>query len=359
MIEYSTSAKDALKIVSKNESISEEMRILYVALTRAKEKLIITATTKDYQKDIDKKKDLLKIYKGDKIHPIIIKKYLSYYDWLQLVFLNTGKKDLIDIKLYSKKDVLSQEVERESAVREFNFEENDNYEEVEKEFSWKYENEFLTTIPIKSTVSKVKEMQSEGVDFDALNNSQIGFAEITPNFLTDNEKISSARRGTLMHLLLQKLDLRKDYTLEDLIKVRQDLVLRNIISEEESNTISLSKIDNFLNSDLAQKMKNAKSIEQEKAFCIKLSAKEIYDEATNETILVQGIIDLYAILDNNEIILVDYKTDYVENNEEELVLKYSNQLRIYKKALEISQNLPVKYVYIYSLYLNKAIKVDV
>ena len=77
MIEYSTSAKDAIKIIIKNETISEEMRVLYVALTRAKEKLIITGTSKDYYKDIEKKKELLKIYDKEtyKINPILLKYY--------------------------------------------------------------------------------------------------------------------------------------------------------------------------------------------------------------------------------------------------------------------------------------------
>ena len=72
MVEYSTSAKDAIKIVIKEENISEEMRILYVALTRAKEKLIITGTSKDYLDEIEKKKEILKIYNSDKgkINPI-------------------------------------------------------------------------------------------------------------------------------------------------------------------------------------------------------------------------------------------------------------------------------------------------
>ena len=88
----------------------------------------------------------------------------------------------------------------------------------------------------------------------------------------------------------------------------------------------------------------------------KLKAKEIFSEAKDETILVQGIIDLYAILDN-KIILVDYKTDYI-TDEKIFIKKYSNQLRIYKKALEDALNKEVSEVYIYSLYLNKEILLD-
>ena len=114
----------------------------------------------------------------------------------------------------------------------------------------------------------------------------------------------------------------------------------------------------FLNSKLAIKIKNAKIVEKEKAFCREMLAKEIFEDATDETILVQGIIDLYAITQDDNIILLDYKTDFVEN-EETLIKKYYNQLKIYKQALEEALNKKVEEIYIYSLYLNKELKINV
>ena len=115
---------------------------------------------------------------------------------------------------------------------------------------------------------------------------------------------------------------------------------------------------NFIKSDFARKLRDCTCIEKEKAFCIKINASELFDEATNEEILVQGIIDIYGIKENGEIILADYKTDYVEN-EIDLVQKYQKQLEIYKEALEKGLDKVVKEVYIYSLYLNKEIKIDI
>ena len=360
MIEYSTSAKDALKIVSKNESISEEMRILYVALTRAKEKLIITATVKDYQKDVNKKKDILEIYKKNTntINPIILKKYISYYDWIQLVLLNSDKKDLINVNLYKKKDILKNEIELETEYREFNFDKETDFSKLEKEFDWKYKDELLTVLPVKSTVSKIKEIQNSDVsDFNALGNKEIGIAEIIPNFLKD-EITTASRRGTLMHLFLQKIDFKKEYNLQELQELKNKLILKNMITEKESEYININKIYKFLTSELVKKFKSAQKIEQEKAFCIKMPAKDIFDKATDETILVQGIIDLFVITSNEKIVLLDYKTDYVENGEEEILIqKYKKQLSIYKMAIEKSLNKSVDEVYIYSLYLDKAIKV--
>ena len=352
MIEYSTSAKDA-----KEESISEEMRVLYVALTRAKEKLIITGTTKDYQKELEKKKEILKIYntKDGKINPIILKKYISYLDWIQLVALNDKLKGLININLYKKSDVIKNEEEKEIKIREFNFEEKIDFEKYENEFNWEYSRKIATELPIKSTVSKIKEISIEK-DFTELNNKKIGIENITPKFMENEEKVTASRKGTLMHLFLQNINFREDYTDEKLNKLKDNLLQKNIISVEESKFIDLQKVNQFLKSELAKKIKDAKIIEKEKAFCKKISAKDIFENATDETILVQGIIDLYAITDEG-IILVDYKTDFVEN-EQTLINKYNKQLYIYKLALEEALNKSVNQIYIYSLYLNKEININ-
>ena len=164
MIEYSTSAKDAIKIITKEEAISEEMRILYVALTRAKEKLIITGISKDHLKELEKKKEILKVYnsRDGKLNPIILKKYISYLDWIELVILSSEEmKKLIKINEYSKKDIVSKEEEKEIEIREFDFEKETDFERYEKEFDWNYKNILSTKLPIKSTVSKIKEMQNE------------------------------------------------------------------------------------------------------------------------------------------------------------------------------------------------------
>lgn len=362
MIEYSTSAKDAIKIVIKEENISEEMRILYVALTRAKEKLIITGTSKDYLDEIEKKKEILKIYnsKEGKINPILLKKYISYLDWIELVFLNNKDNSLITINEYKKKDIIQKEEEKEIQIRDFNFEKEIDFEKYEKEFSWEYDMKLATNLPIKSTVSKIKEMQNEGLDFENLNNKEIGIANITPEFMEKDEIITASRKGTLMHLFLQKIDFKEKYNALKLNELKEKLVLAKIISEEESKFINISKIQKFLESDIANKIRKCVKIEKERAFCIKIEAKDVFEDAENEEILVQGIIDLYAIDENNNVILLDYKTDYIENgNESVLAEKYKKQLYIYKEAIESALNLKVSETYIYSLYLNKEINMKI
>ena len=118
----------------------------------------------------------------------------------------------------------------------------------------------------------------------------------------------------------------------------------------------MKKVYSFTNSNFYRELQKCEKIEKEKAVCIKLMANSIFSEAENETILVQGIIDLFAIK-NDEIILVDYKTDFVEK-ENDLKIKYKKQLELYKKALEEAFNKKVKKVYIYSTYLEKEIECD-
>lgn len=238
MIEYSTSAKDAIKIIIKNETISEEMRVLYVALTRAKEKLIITGTSKDYYKDIEKKKELLKIYDKEtyKINPILLKKYISYLDWIELVYLNSDLKSLLTLNYYTKKEVLKKEEEKQIELRKFDFEKTTNFKEMENELNWKYSKEFLSKLPLKSTVSKVKQIQNEELDFEQLNrtNKEIGIANITPEFLELGEQITGSRKGTLMHLFLQRLNFKETYTLEKLEDLKQELIAKKIITRRRS-----------------------------------------------------------------------------------------------------------------------------
>ena len=133
---------------------------------------------------------------------------------------------------------------------------------------------------------------------------------------------------------------------------------KEIITEKESKAINMSKILAFTKSDIAKELKEAKEIYKEKPFYINVPAREIYEENCDENILVQGIIDLYYIDKDDNLKLLDYKTDYVEpGNEQELVKKYSKQLELYKEALEEALNKKVEKVYIYSVYLEKTIEI--
>lgn len=343
-IEYNTIAKEAIKIKSKTEVLSEEMRLLYVALTRAKEKLIITGVEKDLQKSLENKQKDLDIYEQAKKIPLnLVKKSKTYLDWLEYVYLFNKEKDIIEFnKILLNEELLTEDINQEQKEKEENLLDisKEQKEEVNKKLAWKYKYIESTKIAGKTSVS---EMAKE-------NEKSIQIIE-KPKFMQNIEELNKAEIGTLMHLVLQKLDFKTNYNEDDLNKLIQKLIYLNIITEKQSKYIDKKKILNFTKTELFKDIQNAKEIYKEQPFHM-----SVIDENTKERILIQGIIDLYYVNKNDEIVLVDYKTDYVaNNNEQELIEKYKSQLQIYKNAIEEALNRKVRRIYIYSIYLNKTI----
>ena len=361
-IEYPTYSKEAIKLKLRDEAISEEMRILYVALTRAREKLIITGIRKGEESEIKNKKEELQIYFNEgKIGKNLLKKKTSYLDWIEYVIFNQeiqGKKyEHLDFRVVYAKDFLG-EGEEEETSKEIDFSEYSDFKELEEKLNWKYQDEFLSNLPIKTTVSTLKKLENEGVDFFSLNSNEIGLKDMVPEFLQD-EKITATRIGTLTHLVLQKIDFTKVNTPQDIKDCIQELIAKNFMKQEEAKKISVSKLYDFLTSNFALEIQKAKKVYKERPFCTKIDACKLFktEEAKGE-ILVQGIIDMYYEKEDGSLVLVDYKTDYVEKDETELISKYKVQLDLYKQALEEGTGKKVSEVYIYSLYLNKEIKID-
>ena len=394
-VQYDTLTKAALRNKILVETLSEEMRILYVALTRAKEKLFITGLSKDYEKEAEKIEQQVSRYSkcADKINPILVKKYKKYLDWIMLVYqYEKGKiNDLVNLNIYNKKELLNtfennykEEVDVVELLDAKEIKE-EKVQELEKVLNWSYDYELSTTIPTKTSVTKIKQMQNEEnleptldeflineddsnykkskgeeENKDSVQKLEIGLPK--PEFLKKQEEsqITSAQKGTLVHLCLQKLDEKKEYTINSINELINELLTKKIITQKEANAISPYKILAFTRSSIWKELQHAKQIEKEKPFYINIPAKEIYNQEIEEDILVQGIIDLYYINENDELVLVDYKTDYVENGKEaELIHKYNKQLELYKNALEESLNRKVNKVYIYSVYLEKGFLLSV
>ena len=178
-------------------------------------------------------------------------------------------------------------------------------------------------------------------------------------FLSD-EKITPSRLGTIYHLLLQKLDFNSVKSEDDIREFIEELISKNFINSEEAKKISTQKIFDFINSNLALEIKKSKNVYKERTFCLLVPASKIFKENHSDSkILVQGVIDIYFEKENGNLCLVDYKTDYVESDEQELVKKYKVQLELYKDALEKGTGKKVDEVYIYSLYLNKSVNLEI
>ena len=355
-LQYSTLSKEAIKIKTKEELLSEEMRVLYVALTRAKERLIITGVSKDIEKDLKEKEEILELYNDKKINKNILKKYKSYLDWIELVALKNKDDENMQINIINKKDILDEkEVDEDSKTRTFkdleeitiNLKNNEKEKQLKEKLEWEYKDIAASKIEAKSSVSKIKMTGIIEEDLDTTNLN-------SPKFLKEEEKVTGSRKGTIIHLCMQKLNPKEEYTLEKIENILESFVLKNIITSNEKEAINKQRILNFTKSKIWEELKNASIIEKEKPFYINIPASKIYDNEIEENILVQGIIDLYYINKNNELVLVDYKTDFVQN-ENELIEKYKVQLELYKTALEEALNRKVDKVYIYSTQLEKNI----
>lgn len=363
-IEFKTLAKKALAIKAKNEAISEEMRILYVALTRAKEKLIIVGRQKDVNKKMSEKQKLLEIYStidDNKINPYLLQKYKTYLDWLELIYLKEGvanTKNLFTVNI-NKREKTSVKIENEveDISKKIIEESNKNNDEQEKEkikeiLNWQYKHQSIEGIPTKTSVSKLKEEREQEIQITQ-----------EPKFINEEvkTKLTGAQKGTLIHLCLQKMRETEEYNLEKITELIEGLKDKEIITEIEAQNIDKEKLLEYTNSQLWTELKQAKEIHKEHPFYINIKASRIYNQINkedDENILVQGVIDLFFIDKDDKLILVDYKTDYVQN-ENELIEKYKGQLDLYKEALEQSLDKKVDRMCIYSVYLNKLIEIGI
>lgn len=405
-LKYTTTAKQAISLKVKQETLSEEERILYVALTRAKEKLIITGRSKDLQKALQEKEKNLSIY-GDcsenddvKIDYKLMKKCNSYLDWLEYVYLfHQGKtislkgkqlelSDIITLNTFSKQDLIKElqmtEEKQQTDItkliqKEVEKQEDTDLSELKQSLEWKYAYEIDTKLPTKTSVTKLKQEQinrlpsleeqvnweeegynmepevgetievfstKEQLDNKEIRNlkemqklNQLKYIQVKTLENEKETKLTPAQKGTLVHLCIQKLDEKKEYELQDIQNLIQELAQKEIITEVEKNAIDVDLVHSYTKSELFQKLKKAKEIHKEQPFYINLPAKEIFREAketeSEKNILVQGMIDLYYIDEQDQVHLVDFKTDYVPKGKERQVAeKYQIQIDIYRKALE-------------------------
>ena len=367
-IKYSSIAKDAIKLKMKQETLSEEQRILYVALTRAKEKLYITGRSKDFTKYVQDKNKVLEMYESEniKLDAKLMKKVNSYLDWIMYVYLfNQGRtitlkgeqyklSDIITLNVSNKKDLLKT-LAKEEVVEQIDLkekigqilknksdEENKKSEQALKELlEWKYDYIVDTTLPTKSSVTKIKQEKIKLEEIlKGIESEEVEYKKsYTPKFMQEDKKISNAEKGTLVHLCIQRLDERKDYELKDIQNMILNLVEKEIITKNEADAIDVNLIYQYTKSQLFEELRQAKEVHKEQPFYINIPAKDVVSEAENskKNILVQGIIDLYYIDKNDNLVLIDFKTDYISNEpnaKEKILEKYKIQLEIYKTALE-------------------------
>ena len=392
-ISYPSIAKEALKCKINIENISEEMRILYVALTRAKEKLIITSSIKDIEQNMHKWSSNISTEKMVSKYDILNGK--NYMDWMMPAIIK--HKDLEDIReTYNLSTSISMEDESKWYVKTWNrddmdFEKHEKegirevlntmdlsqhdteyYEQIEKKLNFEYPYLGVVKKAASISVTEIKKRQEEYEEQeDSLGLYKRKTTLKKPKFLSESqksEKITGARRGTIVHLIMEVLDFEKVNTESEIKAQIQDLVKRRIITEKESQVLSPRKIMRFFKSPIAKRMLSSKFVKREQKIYTQIKMNDIYlnDEIfknnretyENESVMLRGVIDLYFEEDDGLVIL-DYKTDFVdENNKKEIIHKYKKQIEIYADVLSKLTGKKVKEKYLYLFGIDEQVKVD-
>ena len=370
-VTYPSLIKQAIRSVIEKETKSEELRLLYVALTRAKEKLYIFATTKDYDKEYSMQTIKLK---NGKFNETLIASNTSYYKNLLPVIkyyneFEADKKEFDIQRIEIKSNTTDEELRNLFNIKEAEEDSksiNDilitafNKEKVDKELlksikenlesEYRYYEDAHT--PSRVSVSELKQskIDEEDVHITSLfqdENRDNDEYKIPSCLLEKEEKYTPVRKGLLIHFILQNLEFKSLNTKSDIKNYIDKLKFENVISEQDSKYISITKIYNFLNSKIGKELKDAKKIFREYEFILK------NEKISNS--LIQGIIDLFYITEDNKAILVDFKTDKLDN-EQDFIDRYKIQLNIYKDAINTLTDYNIYKTYIYSFNLNKEIE---
>lgn len=360
----------------KKNTLAEEIRILYVALTRAEEKLILTGTAANVTKKMDRWRN-----KGRNHSMTSLMGAQTYFDWIMPVLLNGGinVEELFDIKTAGQGDIITEEKqELEKSINNYKLLKNwdteilyneNMYKEIERQLNYQYPFYSGHKLPVKISVTEIKritEQKAEVVASDEDNIITEQNYDIIPKarFMRDKSEISNTEKGTLYHLVMEHLPYNKLNDEFDFKGFVAEMCKRGYMTEEETSIIDIRKFKAFNKSSICKRMVRAQEngkLKREQPFIIGIKATELYDMHANmgeETILIQGIIDAF-FEEDGKIVLVDYKTDFVKRgNTNELVEKYRQQLGYYARALSNITGKEVKEKVIYSFALGKEIFVE-
>lgn len=361
------------------EDLGEELRVLYVAMTRAKEKLIMTGTGKKIGEKFDKFHAA--VLPGQKMLPFtLLSSANSYLDW---ICMSLGRpeefpeqEELFQIKIVALSELVEQEVIRqtEDEILRGTLEAMDlskpfdetSCREIEERLTYVYPHIAASGMHTKMSVSELKQL-GQMVDEDK---SEIPFLKrlnggideeeerepVLPKFLMEDQPLKGAAKGSAYHRVLELMDFTKADTLAGIKKELKRLFDSNKISEQVYQAVYPPVLRKFFQSDIGRRMTLAQQkhqLQKEKQFVLGTT-----EPITNEMVLIQGIIDAF-FPEEDGLVLVDYKTDRaIPGQEQELLERYQVQLEYYQKALEQITGEKVKEVTIYSLSLGKGITLN-
>ncbi len=328
--------------VKKNEETAEKIRVLYVAMTRAKEKLFIVASS-DAEKESSARLKTTSALKtkwlNAKYSATEILSSTNFADWIAPYAMR-------DTKTWDFKTITSAEFEEkdEDILCKREYTDYISDEDIDRLLGRKYKNSDLADIPSRMYVTQFKNLEQDPV----LNLKSV------PSFMDDTVR-DGATVGNAYHHALAEIDVLKTNTSAQITDELTRLLDFGFITENEYKIIDTNKIYSLFSSAVGQRLKHSSKIKRETAFEVLVPASMIFEGSKGE-VLVQGICDCFFYDENGDIVLIDYKTDNVSDISE-LKSRYSKQLHWYKFALEKILKTNVSETYIYSISKNEWIKI--
>lgn len=366
-----TLLKRTLARQTEEENLGEELRVLYVALTRAKEKLILCGCLKDVEKKFGEYRQ-----NADTEHPVSFLARSSahcYFDWVLPALYSYPEK--YEIRMFGETDARAGHLKeavrtlltKEQVKRAVQTADKELLEKIEERLSFAYPFEAEKDIKTKVSVSEIKHqrMQFEPEEMETVQwYAEEETEEIVPDFIEKRDRVNrGALRGSAMHLVMQCLpfagspsDGNKKQMYAWIAEELEKLKKAGRLDETMYELVRIPMIVDFFASSLGKRMVQAdqrEELRKEKAFVLGIPAGEIWDCDSRELVLVQGIVDAF-FYEDGDIILMDYKTDSVEKPEQ-LIQRYQAQLDLYARALEEATGKKVREKIIYSFHLKKEI----
>lgn len=355
---FSTIPHTAVRLASERSELSEELRVLYVALTRAREKLMLIMTMKNPEKKLSA---LASAFDGQSAFPpFAVRNAKSYGDWLLTAALRHPDAAPLRALLPEQKiPLLNADFSLRTVIcpapAETEVAEAADVQELppdlalEAEIRRRVEYEY----PYAALSRSVAKRAASSLGEQEMQFSMIGVSR--PSFL-EKEGLSPAERGTALHKFMQFSDYRRAGKDPDAEVAR--LVEKGFLSEAEGKAVDRKRVAAFFQSTLAKRMLQSETLLREYKFTFFLPAGEcddgLPDSVAQEKVLVQGIADC-VFVENGKLIIVDYKTDRIAH-EDALVERYRAQLSVYRRALAECIGLPVGQTLLYSFHLGKEIE---
>lgn len=359
--QYETLSRTASKITLNVSSRQEEMRILYVAMTRAKESLIIVSSVNDIEKRVQALANDIDLTKR-RLNPFSVLEKKNFSDWLiKALIRHRDCTELREIAGISPDFVIPSDFDLKlkiactipsyTSVSTTTVSKNEVSEEFQKYIddmvNYRYKYSSLLGIPTKRAASELKK------DFIDREN----FAQAKPAFMSDGN-LTAGQKGTAMHLFVQCADFVK--AREDIEGEIAKLVSSGRLTQLQADSINRERAMKFFESDFCKRILRSEKVLREKKFTVEIPIEKMYPELPDgfgEKVMMMGIIDC-AFLEDGKWVLVDYKTDNVKTGDE-LKKRYSSQLAAYKYALEMITPYKVSQVCLYSFRLGEPVGLEI